>query len=111
MGGATSTSSLTEQLHADIEQLLHDCREAEGTIAERLEAMLKSGGWKVWCAMKRHPFLAVAAVGVGSVAAATAVGAAELSLGVVVALAAYKVLREGEPPIQALHEVERDLAV
>jgi hypothetical protein len=108
-GSATDTTNPTvRQVHDDIEQTLGS-RRARGARGEALEDACKRGGQRVWDAMKRHPFISMAAVGACGVAAASAVGVAELALGGVLALAAYKVLREGEPPIQALAEVEREL--
>jgi hypothetical protein len=105
-GPSHVTSPTARQIHDDIERVLRVVR-AAASPSERIGCALKSGGQRTWRAMKRHPFLAVVAMGVGGIAAASAVGAAELTFGAVLAFAAYKVLREGEPPLQALEEVER----
>jgi hypothetical protein len=57
--------------------------------------------------MKRHPFASTMVTAVAVTAVAGLVGAAEVALGATAAFAAYKVLREGEPPLQAIEEVER----
>jgi hypothetical protein len=101
-------SFTAKQMHDDIEQSLGS-HAPHGTRAEKLDARLKSGGTVIWRAMKRHPFLAMAALALGGVAAASAVGAAELLLGAAVAVAAYKVLREGEPPLKAIEELEGEV--
>jgi hypothetical protein len=103
-----TTSPTAKQVHDDIEQILQAAAAAE-TRAEKLEGMLKTGGARLWRAMKRHPFLSMAALAVGGIGMAAAVGAAELWFGGALAFAAYKILREGEPPLQALQELEKEL--
>jgi hypothetical protein len=61
--------------------------------------------------MKRHPFASTIALAVGITAVSALIGAAEVALGAAAAFAAYKVLREGEPPLQAIEEVEREARV
>jgi hypothetical protein len=98
----------TRRFHDDIQQAL-GARHARGARHEAIEDTVKLGGTRVWRAMKRHPFLTMAALGVCGVAAASAIGVGELVVGSVLAFAAYKVLREGEPPLQALEEAEREV--
>ena len=59
--------------------------------------------------MKSYPFISVAALAVGATALASVVGVVELTFGAAVAYAAYKVLREGEPPLQAVQEIQQQL--
>jgi hypothetical protein len=96
------------RLHDDIQQALGS-RHARGARHEAIERAVKRGGTHVWRAMKRHPFLTMAAIGACGVAAAATVGVGELVVGSVLAFAVYKVLREGEPPLQALEEAEREV--
>lgn len=103
------TSVTAKQVHDDIEQALGTPTARTETPAEKLEEKLKSGGAVLWRAMKRHPFLSMVAIAFGGVAAASAVGAAEIWFGGALAFAAYKVLREGEPPMRALTELGREL--
>jgi hypothetical protein len=98
--------STVRRIHDDIQQALH-ARAARGARHEALEEAIKSRGLRVWSAMKRHPFLTIAVIGACSVAAAATIGVAELAFGSALAIAAYKILREGEPPMQALAEVEQ----
>ncbi|HEX8790361.1 MAG TPA: hypothetical protein VF765_05370 [Polyangiaceae bacterium] len=96
------------RIHDDIQQMLQ-VRTARGQRHEALEEAVKARGAAVWGAMKRHPFLSMAVIGACGVGVAASIGVAELALGAALALAAYKVLREGEPPMQALQEVEHEL--
>jgi hypothetical protein len=105
----TNTSLTAKQVHDDIEQSLRCGPAVPETRAEKLEAMIKSGGAAAWRIMKRHPFLSMAAVAIGGIAAAATVGAAELWFGGALAFAAYKILREGEPPMRAIQELEGEL--
>jgi hypothetical protein len=100
----------TRHIHDDIQQMLR-LRTARGRRHEALEDAVKTRGAAAWRAMKRHPFLAMTALGLCGMAAAATFGVAELAFGAALALTAYKVLREGEPPLQALQEVERELGV
>jgi hypothetical protein len=109
-GSAETIDTMARRIHNDIEQILSS-HSAHGTKREELERALKTRGLQVWKAMKRHPFLAIAAVGTCGVMAAVTFGMAEVAFGTAVAIAAYKVLREGEPPMKALLEVERELGV
>jgi hypothetical protein len=104
-----ATSATAKQVHDDIEQAFEAPPERVRKRAERFEEKLKSGGAAVWRVMKRHPFLAMAAIAVGGVAAASTVGAAEIWFGGALAFAAYKVLREGEPPMRVLQRLGKDL--
>jgi hypothetical protein len=107
-----ATSVTAKQVHDDIEQTLGvpgaPAAKSE-TQAEKLEARIKKGGAALWRTMKHHPFLSMAAIAVGGIVAASAVGAAEIWFGGVIAFAAYKVLREGEPPMRVLRELGREL--
>jgi hypothetical protein len=100
------TSFTAKQVHDDIERTLRSRGLSAATTVEKLEAMVKARGAAAWRLMKRHPFLACAAIAVGGTAAAATFGAAELWFGGALAFAAYKVLREGEPPLQVLAELE-----
>jgi hypothetical protein len=111
MSSTTTTSLTAKQVHEDIERTLGSRPARPETPAEKLEAALKDGGAAAWCVMKRHPFLSAAAIAFGAIALAAAIGAAELSFGGALAFAAYKVLREGEPPLPALEELEGRLSV
>jgi hypothetical protein len=101
------TSVTAHQLHEDIEQTLETRAQPPETRVGRIEERLKGGAQALWDVMKRHPFVSFAALTVIGSATAAAVGAAELAFGGALALAAYKVLREGEPPMKALEEFER----
>jgi hypothetical protein len=107
-GSAEAIESMARRIHNDIEQSLSSHR-ARGAKREALEKALKTRGLELWNAMKRHPFLSIAAVGTCGVVAAASLGVAEVAFGVAIAVAAYKVLREGEPPMKALLEIEREL--
>jgi hypothetical protein len=103
----TNTTSVTaRQVHDDIEQTLKSRSAAPETAVAKLEAAAKSVGATVWRFMKCHPFLSIAALATGGVMAASAVGAAELVFGGALAFAAYKILREGEPPMKVIEELE-----
>jgi hypothetical protein len=96
------------QVHDDIESLLGP-RPPPHSWSGRIASSLKSGGERAWRVMKSHPFASVAALALGATAVASVVGVVELTFGAAVAYAAYKVLREGEPPLRAVQEVEREL--
>lgn len=98
----------TRRIHDDIQQMLQ-LRTARGQRHEALEEAVKARGAAAWHAMKRHPFLSMTAVAVCGVAAAASFGVAELAFGAALAVAAYKVLRDGEPPLQALQELEHEV--
>ena len=107
-GSAESIPTMARRIHNDIEQSLSS-HLARGARREAIEKALKSRGLELWNTMKRHPFLAIAAVGTCGVIAAATVGVAEVAFGAAIAVAAYKVLREGEPPMKALLEIEREV--
>jgi hypothetical protein len=107
-GSPEPRGTTARQFHDDIEQTLGS-RMARGAVREALENALKVRGLIVWGAMKRHPFLAMLAIGTCGVAAAVTVGVAELAFGSALAFAAYKILREGEPPMKALSEIEYEM--
>jgi hypothetical protein len=88
-GGAPD--SFAQQIRDDIEETLRGPGHGAGSV----EDAVKGHGRHVWHAMRRHPYLVMAALGAGCVAAAAAVGASELAFGCTVAFAAYKVLRSG----------------
>jgi hypothetical protein len=104
-----ATSATAKQVHDDIEQTLETPLPRVLTRGEKLEDRLRTGGAAVWSVMKRHPFLSMVAITIGGVAAASAVGAAEIWFGGVLAFAAYKVLREGEPPMHVLQRLGKEL--
>jgi len=107
--GHDGVSHTVRQIHDDIDQTLDaSTAKREGT-AGRLERLCKSGGETLWNTMKRHPFASVLVLGAAAIGVASAVGAAELAFGTAIAIATYRVLREGEPPLQALSEVEREI--
>lgn len=107
-GAREPVRATARRIHDDIQQMLQ-LRTARGQRHEALEDAVKARGAAVWRAMKRHPFLSMTALGLCGVAAAASIGVAELAFGAALALAAYKVLREGEPPLQALQEIEHEV--
>jgi hypothetical protein len=107
--GHAPKSQTARQVHDDIEHTLEMRSAKQGTFAEKAEALAKGSGAALWRTMKRHPFLSVMALGAVGVSAAVAVGVAELAFGSALAIAAYKVLREGEPPLEVLARLERQL--
>jgi hypothetical protein len=104
------TKPTARQVHDDIESLLGSRPLPHGW-SGRVLGSLKSSGERAWRTMKAHPFVSVAALAIGATAAATLVGVVELTFGAAVGYAAYKVLREGEPPLRAVREVERELRI
>ncbi len=103
-GHVAGGSPTARQVHDDVEGALRR-RPSASPAANRL----RRASAIVWRATKRHPFAASALLGAGGMAAAAAVGVAELSFAAALAFAAYKVLREGEPPLEAVAEIEREL--
>jgi hypothetical protein len=109
-GEARDVASVAaRRVHEDIEQTLEARTRSFGTRAGRLEALFKDGLDAAWELMKHHPFASFAAVAVVGTAAAATFGATEVVFGSALALAAYKVLREGEPPMKVLEDLERTL--
>lgn len=98
-------SATARMVHEDLEHTFVSHSESDSVLVH----LAKSGGERVWRAMKRHPFVSVLAVAVSGTALAAAVGVAELTFGAALGYAAYKVLREGEPPLEAIEEVEREV--
>jgi len=103
-----ATNPTARQVHDDIEGMLgrspttHDW-------SGRVRRSVKKNGQRAWQTMKRYPFVSVAALAVGATALASFIGVVELTFGCAVAYGAYKVLREGEPPLRAVQEIEREL--
>jgi hypothetical protein len=103
-----ATHPTARQVHDDIEGMLGRSPAAH-TWSGRVGRSAKKNGQRAWHTMKRYPFLSVAAMAIGATALASVVGVVELTFGCAVAYATYKVLREGEPPLRAVQEVEREL--
>lgn len=89
-----------------------------GTTGRRATAMLERAAERAadhaWRRLRRRPYLGVAAAGAAGIALASAVGIAELAVGVFAAYAAYGILVKKEPPSQALRDaakIERDVRV
>jgi hypothetical protein len=101
--------SLPEQMRHDIESSLNSRRAQPNTGARRLEDGAKRAGTSVWSALRRHPYIGVGGVTALGVFAGSMIGVAEITLGVMVGYAAYKVLRGGEKPAEAIGEVVKDL--
>lgn len=96
-----------QRLHQDIDYVV---RKLDPTIAEQtdpIERTLKRHGRRTWHLMKRHPFVGATALAALGLGAAMTVGAAELMFAVGLAVAAYKVMREGEPPLEAMTEAQK----
>jgi hypothetical protein len=108
----TASAGTARQFHEDIENALRGRRAATNDrLSDQLRHKAKAGGRTVWRLAKRHPFVAVVLLGAAGTAAAAEIGVAELTLGGALAFAAYKVLRQGEPPLRAIEEVERSAGV
>jgi aromatic ring-opening dioxygenase catalytic subunit (LigB family) len=99
------------QFHKDIEDALAEKAHPKAApLAAKLTRMAKCGGRAAWHFMKEHPFVSVLALGAAATLVAAQIGVAEITLGGAVAFAAYKVIREGEPPLKAIEqELERRL--
>ncbi|HVK75166.1 MAG TPA: hypothetical protein VM734_17675 [Kofleriaceae bacterium] len=88
-----------------IDHVLRSRRAPAGTRRAKVEDRVKHQGSRLWSFMKRRPLTGVALVSGGSFLLATALGVGELTLSLIVGYAAYEVLREGVPPMQAAREV------
>jgi hypothetical protein len=93
----------------DIERTLHRRTTPPNTRARVAEDAAKGGGEVLWGAMKRHSYVSMIALGAVGIIAADAVGVGELAVGLAVAYSAFRVLRRGESPSQAIEEVLRDV--
>jgi hypothetical protein len=92
-------------LRTRITHLLHSRRAPSGSRAAMMEDKLKTAGLRVWNTLEKRPLAGAALVsGIGLVAA-SAIGAGELTLTVVLGVSAYQVFRERRPPKQAAQHV------
>lgn len=89
-----------------IERLLQSRMTREGTRSRLIEDSVKKAGAFSWKQMRRHPYLGTVAAGAGAIAAASAVGAAELGFGAAVAYGIFQVLTGRERPEEAIEHVE-----
>jgi hypothetical protein len=103
---ATSKPSILPRTTAcarqSIDRFMHSRAMREGTRARAVEDVLKRTGATGWRLLRHHPYLGAAAVGGGILAAASALGAAELGLGAAAAYVAFQVLAGRERPEEAL---------
>jgi hypothetical protein len=103
---ATSKPSILPRTAAharhSVERYMHSRTTREGTRARAVEDVLKRTGTTGWGLLRHHPYLGAAAVGGGILAAASALGAAELGLGAASAYLAFQVLVGRERPDEAL---------
>ncbi len=88
------TSATARQVHEDLERMV----QTRGHDDTALVKLARTEGERLWRGMKRHPFVSAVGVALGAGALAACVGAAEITFATALAFAAYKVLREGEPP-------------
>lgn len=97
------------EMRGRIEMALRTRFAEQGTTAAVVEDHAKHVGWRVWRAMRKRPSLGIVLVGGAGLAAATAIGVGELTIGLVLAYGAYQVLREGVPPKQAAENIIKEI--
>jgi len=90
--------SISTEVRARIEQVLHTRSAPRGTAMAKVERIVKRGGEKLWVQLKKSPSLGVALAGATGLALATAIGVGELTIAVIAGYAAYQILREGVAP-------------
>jgi hypothetical protein len=90
-----------------IDRTLELRRAPRGTWRARAEDRAKRGGTRVWRALKKRPSVGVVALGGLTIAAASAVGVGELTLGITAGYAAWQVLRKGKSVGEVIEEAER----
>ncbi len=97
---------LGRRVYDHIDRTLALRRAPEGTWRARAEDRAKRGGTRVWRALKRRPSVGVVALGGLTIAAASAVGVGELTLGITAGYAAWQVLRKGKSVGEVIEEAE-----
>jgi len=91
---------LRERVRAEHETLVERVEQKGEDLAERT-------GDKIWRALRKPPYLGVAATAAGGVWVASMLGVAELAFGIALGYLAYLVLEKGLPPSEALRETIR----
>lgn len=97
------------EVRARIEHALHTRTAPRGTMAARLEQLVKTGGGALWAQLRKRPSLGVVLAGGVGLALATVVGVGELTIGIAAGYAAYQVLREGVAPETAAKNIVKEL--
>jgi hypothetical protein len=72
--------------------------------ANVIEKYAQRAGDRIWLAAKHRPILSVALVSTAGIVLSTAIGVAELAVGIGSGYLAYLVFRKGEPPSKALRD-------
>jgi hypothetical protein len=85
----------------------HEPRSPIVQAVDTIEIRAEHVGDRLWHLLKRRPLVGVALAGAVGLAAAMWVGVPELAVGAGACYFAYRVLRNGEPPSQALQDVMR----
>jgi len=107
----TKRKELSTRLRERITHGLHMRRARPGTLAAKVEGMVKASASELWKLLRKRPVVGSAAIGAIGLAAATTIGVGELALALVFAYAAYEVLGEGMPAKEAAKQVVKELEV
>jgi hypothetical protein len=105
----TAVSDTMETMRHDIESALRRRTTRPNSRARVAEDAAKRGGSAVWRMLERHSYMGVLAFGTAGVVVADLIGVGELAFGVMIAYGAFRVLRRGESPSQAVEEVVREV--
>jgi hypothetical protein len=111
-GAAVATKNKVDvptELHARIKHALKTRSARRGTMAARLEDRLKDRGLRAWAMIEKRPLSASVVLAGTGLAVGTALGVAELTLGLFIGYSAYQVLREGVPPREAAERIFGEL--
>jgi hypothetical protein len=95
-----SVSTAVELRHR-ITHLLKSRRAPKGSQAAKMEDRIKTRGLRAWNAVEKRPVTGSLLVSGVGLAAAMAVGGAELTIAMLLGYSAYQVLRERTPPREA----------
>jgi len=97
--------AIFKTLRRDIEAALSRRSTQPDTQARLVEDAAKRGGASVWSGLKRHSYVGMLAIGGLGVLVADLVGVGELAFGVAAAYGAFRVLKRGEAPEEAVEAV------
>jgi hypothetical protein len=100
---------LPTELRARIKHGLMTRRARRGTRRALVEDKLKDGGLRLWAVLEKRPLGGSLVLGGTGLVVATALGVAELTLGLLIGYSAYQVLREGVPPSEAAERMFGEL--
>jgi hypothetical protein len=101
---AARREHVASEVYLRVERLLRTRHAEEGTPSAKIEEAIKRKAERLWTELKKRPSLGVLLSGGLGLGLASVVGAGEMVVAISAAYAAYLVLREGVPPVQAVEK-------